>query len=123
MIDAPSVQTIMHPVARKDHWCCECRAVIPKGARHELIRGLWDGSWASFRTCFPCVEVREELGLDCYTFGELFDECMDPYETATEHGRRVLQRLQWRKERLQEERMDRYWRERLGVAMPVEVVR
>lgn len=120
--DAPKIQTITHPVARRDHWCCECRSAIPRGDKHELTCGLWDGKWSSFRTCFACCEVREELGLDCYTFGELFDECTDPEDGPTEHARRVLQRQQWRKERLQAERMERHWRDRRGVGIVVEVV-
>lgn len=123
MCDTPSVQTIVHRVARKDHLCCECRSVIPRRAIYELTEGLWDGKWSSFRTCIACVEVRERLDLDCHTFGDLYDECTAPEDGPTEHARRVLQRQQWRKERLQAERMERHWRDRRGVGLPVEVVR
>lgn len=123
MCDAPSVQRIIHPLARRERWCCECQSIIPRGTKYELTNGLWDGEWSSFLTCLACVEVRERLDLDCHAFGDLYDEFTAPEDGPTEHARRVIQRRQWRKERLQEERMERHWRDRRGVGFPVEVVR
>lgn len=46
---------------RKDHVCCECRDVIPRGALHERISMLYDGSWSSFRQCLLCSEIGDHF--------------------------------------------------------------
>lgn len=94
----------------------------PRGDKYELTRGLWDGLWDSFRTCHACVETREEMGVDCWTFGGLYDEYTDPLDMPTEHGRRLIMRWQLARDRRHEEFMEKHWRERRGVGRPVEVV-
>jgi len=55
--------------ARKQHRCCECPAPIEPGEIHSVISGIWDGCPGRFRTCAPCLEVRDQLerdiGRDC----------------------------------------------------------
>jgi hypothetical protein len=71
---------------RKDHKCCECFAVLPKGADHECANGKWEDSVATYRTCLDCVALRDRIDDgDGYVFGGLsdplsygdFDECDD----------------------------------------------
>ena len=57
--EAPSVQWVEHPVARKEHKCCECLSVISPGERYERVSGVWDGEFGVFKTCMVCAEVRE----------------------------------------------------------------
>lgn len=40
--EAPSVQWVEHPVARKEHRCCECLSVISPGERYERVSGVWE---------------------------------------------------------------------------------
>lgn len=47
--------------AAKPHKCSECRGVIQKNESHELVKGLWDGRWESFRTCPDCLHLRCSL--------------------------------------------------------------
>ena len=49
-------------VARKTHVCCECGCEIKSGERYERAEGLnreGSGSWETFKTCMPCVELRD----------------------------------------------------------------
>lgn len=46
--------------ARKDHRCCECVEVIPKGTLYLYSSGVWDGQGRSYKTCSPCAAVRQE---------------------------------------------------------------
>jgi hypothetical protein len=66
--------------ARKPHKCYECRQVIPVGAKHERMKGLWD-TWEEYRTCQKCLSLRgimlETEGCTCWTFGEVLETCYD----------------------------------------------
>ncbi len=59
--DPASVYNRATVKAAKDHRCSECHGVICKGEQHELVKGCWDGSWMSFRTCSDCVHLRCQL--------------------------------------------------------------
>lgn len=60
--EMPSVFNQTKPRARKRHRCCECRGWIEAGERYEYSWGIWDGDADSYKTCFGCAELREELG-------------------------------------------------------------
>lgn len=60
--------------ARKEHRCCECRAPIKPGERHEVVRGKWGNRFETFRTCLPCRRVRASLLRCGYVFGYLWDD-------------------------------------------------
>ena len=64
-----------HPVARREHRCCECRRPIPKGAKYRRIAGKWDGEFDTFSQCARCERVSKRLhSLDvCVCFGQLRD--------------------------------------------------
>lgn len=59
--DAPEMMTESTPKARKDHTCCECREVIPRGERYHLVSGKWDGNFDTFRTCRRCCFDRNRV--------------------------------------------------------------
>jgi hypothetical protein len=62
------------PIARREHKCCECDEIIPKGARYELARGLWDGRWSTFKTCLSCVEIRDHFGCEGWVYEMLWSD-------------------------------------------------
>ncbi len=59
--ETASVYNESTPVARKEHRCEECRKAIPKGAKHKLVKMLYDGSWSTTRTCMLCVEIGDHF--------------------------------------------------------------
>lgn len=60
--------------AAKDHWCCECCEAIVKGTRHEVVRGMWDGSWSRYRTCLSCVEIRNHFACSGWIYGQIWSD-------------------------------------------------
>ena len=50
--------SVTNPKARKDHKCCECRRVIPKGTQYERSSGKYDGDIYSEATCLDCADIR-----------------------------------------------------------------
>lgn len=71
-------------VGRKPHTCVECLRVIERGERHEYVKGLWSGEFATHRTCEQCIEVRKAIAVECYAFSMMMDH-IDPVE----HGHLV----------------------------------
>lgn len=66
--------------AAKQYACSECRETIGKGTNHELVKGMWDGSWSSFRTCLSCVEIRTHFGCgEGWIYGELWSQLEDNF--------------------------------------------
>ncbi len=45
------------PRAAKEHKCCECRAIIPKGEVHVYAKGKNDGMFWDYRVCSACDEI------------------------------------------------------------------
>jgi hypothetical protein len=62
-----------YPTARKPHKCCECRAVIPSGAKYQRCTGKWDGVFGSETTCMVCCEIREAFVCGSWVFGMLWE--------------------------------------------------
>lgn len=68
-----------YPVARKPHQCCECRETIQKGEKYEYVRGCWEGSFETYKTCMTCVNIRDAYCGSAFVYGELAEtisECM-----------------------------------------------
>lgn len=57
--EMPTVCNHCTPRASKDHRCCECRGTIRAGETYDLIIGLWDGRWQTFKTCPECTSLRK----------------------------------------------------------------
>lgn len=51
-------------VARKEHECDACHALIPKGVAYLHHSSLYDGHWTTEAMCFPCWWVREAFALE-----------------------------------------------------------
>jgi hypothetical protein len=58
----PEVYNVKNVKARKQYHCYECGQPISPGMFYERVKGLWDGVWVTFRTCFPCAEARLRMG-------------------------------------------------------------
>ena len=67
----PEIMWLTSPKARKTHICCECESEIIKGERYELIKGVWEGVFATFKTCSFCASLREKAH---YTYSLNYDE-------------------------------------------------
>lgn len=70
----PKVHEQSHPIARKEHQCCECGETIAKGVKHELVKGLWDGGWDTYRTCLMCEEIRDHFACDGWIYGQVWND-------------------------------------------------
>ena len=45
------------PTAAKVHRCDECGRTIPKGVKHHLQKGVFDGAWYTWRVHADCAEL------------------------------------------------------------------
>ena len=66
--------------SRKEHKCCECFRVIPKGLQYQHISGKWDGYIETYKTCMDCKYIRD--GLSCggvVGLGELWFEVYEVF--------------------------------------------
>ena len=68
-----TVYTTTYPVARKEYRCEECRETIPKGAKYELYKMLFDRSWSTTRTCMSCAEIRDHFRCGSCVIGDLWN--------------------------------------------------
>jgi hypothetical protein len=77
--DGPDVYSEEYPIARKTYICCECGEEILPGQKYEKFRGLWEGRWGTYKTCMPCVAIRERCCPHGFIFGmlrETISECL-----------------------------------------------
>lgn len=72
--DSAECHSVSTVKAAKDHRCCECRETIAKGARHEVVRGMWDHSWSRYRTCLSCVEIRNHFACNGWIYGQIWSD-------------------------------------------------
>lgn len=94
--DGPKVYSWTEPVARKDHKCCECHALIRNGQKYFKAKGCWDGVWSTFRQHLLCMDAcmyaRDKLNTgECIGFGTLFEyykDCKD-WLTRTKKDEKV----------------------------------
>lgn len=75
--DPPSLFEQRMIKARKTHTCAECGAKIQQGETYEHIKGLWDGTFSTFRTCGLCVAMIKELMISNRILGQLSEELYD----------------------------------------------
>jgi len=66
--------------ARKEHECCECGETIKRGERYELVKGCWDGSWGTYKTCEPCVRIRRDVCCNSWIYGELRETIWEAFD-------------------------------------------
>ena len=60
-------------VAEKQHVCYECDGVIEPSREYESVTGKWDGELLTFKTCSPCLEIRDKLFCTWF-FGEIYED-------------------------------------------------
>lgn len=85
-----SVSTVK---AAKDYRCAECREAIAKGTRHEVVRGMWGGSWSRFRTCLSCVEIRNHFQCTGWIYGQLWSDLEENFYPDMKAGGPCMQGL------------------------------
>lgn len=76
---SPSFYTRKIVKGRKEHRCQECLRTIVKGEPHEVSKGKWEDDFETFRTCQLCLDMVNEIGLDCYCHSELFESVDESY--------------------------------------------
>lgn len=57
--DPPDFCFTSTPKARREHRCCECRHVIPRGESYKRMSGKWDGDVMTFKRHLACAELVE----------------------------------------------------------------
>lgn len=66
--------------ARKEYKCTECRHVIQLGDVYEEDATLFDGNFATYRTCLTCVRIRDTLFTVCgWYYGGMWEEIHEAY--------------------------------------------
>lgn len=87
--DTPTIHEEKCVTARRTHVCCECGKDISCGDDYIRTKGLWEGSWSTYKTCHFCAGVRELLSsCACYT-----DLRNDIVIIANAHGEAGMERL------------------------------
>lgn len=77
--DGPECFREWHPVARKEHRCCECADTIAVGTRHYTCSGVWDGTPMRFRICPTCERARDIVEEHEHEEGCTGTEAICPY--------------------------------------------
>lgn len=87
--DYPKVMRQKSVKARKEHYCCECLAIIPKGDFYLYTSGVWDDPM-DFKTCNKCSKIYKFLdkNKECYGFGMLY-EAVEPFEKLYQYFRKI----------------------------------
>ena len=70
---------------QKQHICCECGSVIDPGEKYQRIKGVWDGDFATFKTCEICKNIRFEAESEieeCIAFECLYETIGSDFEYA-----------------------------------------
>jgi hypothetical protein len=68
-----------YPKAKKEYKCCECGENIKPGQKYQKVTGLWDDIWSTYKTCMPCVNIRDRYCPHGFYFGflrEQISECL-----------------------------------------------
>jgi hypothetical protein len=76
---SPEFYSVREPVARKEHACCECSAMIKKGETYVVCSGLWEGDFSTHKQHVLCCEACEFIrtGSECIPFGSLKEYMRD----------------------------------------------
>lgn len=77
--ESPEVWSESYPKARIAHKCCECDRQIDVGVTYRLMKGLWDGCWATYKMCLECEKVSDTFHRKggCHCIGGLYEELID----------------------------------------------
>lgn len=72
--DGPSFSCTTTPRCRKPFKCCECRETVQVSQKYERISGKWDGRIDVFKTCLPCVEIRDLLFCEGFNYTNMWED-------------------------------------------------
>ena len=74
-------------IARKEHFCGECREIIKIGNSYEIIKMVYngDGRISTFKTCMPCMNMRENLFKCGWIFGEIWNDLADHFKETSDY--------------------------------------
>lgn len=75
--DGPTFATEELRWAAKRHWCCECRRKISPGELYENTRGMWDGKFETYKTCYDCRSVRRTMFKRGWTYEMIWEDIQD----------------------------------------------
>lgn len=78
--DGPEFITEKIVRAKKEYRCCECGSKIIKGNTYEYVRGKWEDSFSTYRTCVSCSKIRKDYMTSGWNYGRLADDLYDCYE-------------------------------------------
>lgn len=67
------------PKARKEHKCIECKCTIYAGEVYEKDVTVYDGNFATYKTCLPCIKIRENLIQCDWFYGGLWQDIHDAH--------------------------------------------
>lgn len=88
--EAPTVYSVSHPRAKKEHRCDECGAEIMPGDRYEYVFGVWEGDASTWRTCMPCRDLRQwvenNVPCFCWCHGNMIEDAKETIEAACERA-------------------------------------
>ena len=63
--------------ARKVHKCYECGRKIEPGEKYEVVSGVWDGDFETYKTCNDCHTARSMFFPSGYSFGMMWQDIVD----------------------------------------------
>ena len=75
--DQPALFSEKMVKARKEHKCCECHEPIKPGNIYELVKGLWQGDWGTYKTCRVCAQIRKDFMSCGWIYGGLWEALRD----------------------------------------------
>lgn len=78
--DGGGFNSILFPIANKEHCCCECKAIIHPKDKYEKATHMWEGDIYRYKTCMTCVNVRNSLFDKGFYYGMLIDSLHKHYE-------------------------------------------
>jgi hypothetical protein len=86
--------------ARKEHRCYECGRPIKPGEIYEVVAGVWDGQFDTFKTCSHCRDIRQfvknSVPCFCWAHGNLDEDVRNTIEEAYWRARDEVRGLAFR---------------------------
>jgi len=76
-IEMDDIRTLLsrnRRIARKPHTCGECNAEIEVGEEYEIDATVFEKDFETFKTCLPCLRVRNSLFRCGWFYGYIWDE-------------------------------------------------
>ena len=107
--EGPTVHQESRPRAAKEYSCTECRKTIRKGEHYELVKGMWDKHWSTYRTCLLCVEIRNHFACEGWIYEQLRSDLEENFFPDMKAGGPCMEGLSpAAKQKLIDERMEWY---------------